>query len=107
MERSRVLQRVVEKSALRSRAAVARAAATRSEGGGGEGGGGGGEMGVEVGADVQRANLCDIGQRTQNAWVCKRGRGFQTSVDELSGARALSRWRRLRESTSTSMVFKT
>ena len=43
MERSRVLQRVVEKSALRSRAAVARAAATRSEGGGGEGGGGGGE----------------------------------------------------------------
>ena len=59
MERSRVLQRVVEKSALRSRAAVARAAATRSEGGGGEGGGGGGETGVEVGADVQRANLCE------------------------------------------------
>ena len=54
-----MLQRVVEKSALRSRAAVARAAATRSEGGGGEGGGGGGEMGVEVGADVQRANLCE------------------------------------------------
>ena len=86
-----MLQRVVEKSALRSRAAVARAAATRSEGGGGEGGGGGGEMGVEVGA-VQRANL--------------RGRGFQTRGNELA-ARAVTRWRRLRESTSTSMVFKT